>query len=114
MTQDALDARLSALLTEPEPAADPAFAERIVALAAHDLAVRRWRRRALARVGREAAGLAAVLAAFAALAGLGEAAGLGDLVPLGSPAMLGLAMLGLWGLVALRGDNGVSLETALR
>lgn len=103
MTDQDLDVRLAALLARPEPAADPVFAERIVALARHDLALRRARRRAVERVGLEALALSAIVAAFAMLARSGtEFAGFGDEIALSNPAMLGLAMLGLWGLVGLR------------
>ena len=63
------DARLSALLAYPAPPrTDPAFADRVVALAAHDLAARRARRRGFAQIAREALVLTAVLASFALLA----------------------------------------------
>lgn len=103
MTDSSLDARLAALFAEPMPAPDPGFTGRIVALAAHDLAVRRARRRAFQRIGIEALGLAAVIAAFALLArSAPDAAGFGDVMTLANPALLGLAMLTLWGLVGLR------------
>jgi len=104
MTDDEIDARLAALMAEPAPAPDPAFADHVVALARFDLARRRARRRALARVGREALALVAVLATFALLARLpsGPVAGAGDALPLASPAMLGVILLGLWALVVNR------------
>ena len=105
MTDQDLDRRLAALLAEPVPAPDAAFAERVVALAAHDLAVRRFRRRALGQVAREALALAAVLASFVLLARAAPgmpAIGPGDAVPLGSPAMIGMGLLALWGLAAAR------------
>ena len=104
MTDEEIDARLAALLAEPAPAPDPVFADRIVALARFDLASRRARRRSFARIGREAAALAAVLVTFALLARApaGAAAGIGDAVPLASPAMLGVTLLALWALVANR------------
>jgi hypothetical protein len=103
MTYNDLDARLAALLAEPMPAPDPGFTSRIVALAAHDLAVRRARRRAFQRIAGEAFALAAVITAFALLArSAPDAAGFGEAVALANPALLGLAMLSLWGLVGLR------------
>ncbi len=58
--QPDIDARIAALLADPQPARpDSAFADRIVALAAYDLSTRNSRRRALIQVGREALGLAA-------------------------------------------------------
>lgn len=91
MTDD-LDRRLAALFAEADPMPDPASADRIVALAAHDQAVRRARRRALLRIGKEALGLGAVLSSFVLLsryAPEGTAAGLGD-SRAGNAAMLGL------------------------
>lgn len=103
MTDLNLDARLTALLAQPDPAADEHFVDRVVALARHDFAVRRARKRAIERVGIELLALAAVIAAFALLANAApEAAGFGDVIGLASPAMLGLTMLILWGLVGGR------------
>lgn len=103
MSDIGLDARLTALLAEPPPPADSVFADRIVALAAHDLAMARARRRAIERVGIETLALIAIIAAFAVLARLSPgAAGLGDAVGLESPAALGLVLLALWGLVGHR------------
>lgn len=103
MTDHDIDARLSALFAKDPPIADPAFSERVVALAAYEQAERRARRRAYRRVASETTALAAVLATFALLARAAPvAANLGDSVPLASPAMLGIAMLGLWALVGLR------------
>ena len=104
MTDEEIHVRLAALLTEPAPAPDPAFADRIVALARFDLACHRARRRGFARIGREAVALTAVLATFALLAWMpsGAAAGIGDALPLASPAMLGVTLLALWALVANR------------
>jgi hypothetical protein len=100
------DARLAALLAEPAPAPDRAFAERVIARAACDLALRRARRRGLARVARETAALGAVLAAFALLARIPgpTLAGIGDSLPLASPAMLGITLLAMWALVGARED----------
>ena len=103
---DDIDRRLAALFAEAEPPADPLFADRLVALAAFQLAVRRHRQRAVWQVGREALALAAVLGSFVLLA-LRDPAGampadFGDALPLGSPAMLGVIVLALWGLTGLR------------
>jgi len=105
MNDSEVDLRLAALLADPSPPKrDPVFAERIVALAAYELTVRRSRRRAIAQTGREAIKLATILASFVALASAApdSAAGLGDAISIGSPAMLGLIMLLAWG-VAMRG-----------
>lgn len=101
MTDD-LDIRLASMFAAPDPAPDPRFAERVIALAAYDLKVRRARRAAATQVGREALALVAVLICFCLLTlqAPGQPAGSGDAVPLGSPAMIGLALLALWGLVA--------------
>ena len=51
----------------------------------------------------ETLALVAVVATFAILASAApEAAAFGDTLPLASPAMLGVAMLGLWALVGVR------------
>ena len=97
-----LDRRLAALFDAPPPPADQDFTARVVALAEHDLSFRRARRRALAQTMREGLALAAVLASFVLLARSTDGAGLSDAVPFGSPAMLGLALLLSWALVASR------------
>ena len=106
MTDPDIDLRLKALFAEPAPGRDPAFANRIVALAAYDLALRRARRRSLARLMGEAAGLSAILTAFVMLARLPAPAlaGLGETLPLASPAMLGIALLAMWSLISVRGE----------
>lgn len=102
MTDD-LDRRLGALFAEPAPAPDRAFAERIVALAAHDRAVRIARRRAVRRIGKEALALSAVLASFTVLARNAPGpAGMGDMIPLASQAMIGIVTLLLGGIAAAR------------
>jgi hypothetical protein len=104
MTDDDLDTRLAALLSEAAPPADARFANRIVSLAAYDLSLRRSRRRVFERVAQEAAALGAALSAFALLARLpaDALAGFGDAMPIASPAMLGVALLALWGIVSAR------------
>jgi hypothetical protein len=103
MNEDDVDARLKLLFAERPPAPDPAFGDRVILLAGHAQAERQARRRAAQRMASEALALIAVLAAFASLAlAAPVAADLGDTIPLASPAMLGLAMLGIWMLVATR------------
>lgn len=103
MTDHDIDAQLCKLFAEEPPAADAAFADRVVALAAYDQAARRTRRRALRRAASDSLALVAVVATFALLARAAPvAADLGDTIPLTSPAMLGVAMIGLWSLVGLR------------
>lgn len=104
MTED-LDRRLAALFDEAAPPPDDGFAARVVALAAHDQAVRVARRRALARVAKETAALTAIFASFAVLAGHAPdiaSAGFGDSIALGSQAMMGLLALVLGSLAAAR------------
>ena len=104
MTED-LDRRLAALFDQARPAPDRAFADRVVALAAHDQAVRVARRRGFARLVKEAAGLTAVFASFAFLARHAPdaaSAGLGDSISLGSQAMFGLIALMIGSLAAAR------------
>ena len=103
MTDLDLDARLSALLRdEQQTLKDDGFADRVVALAAYDLSNRKWRRNAVARIGRETLAFVAMLAAFAMLARTApDIAGAGDIIPLASPAMLGLVVLLMWGTTTL-------------
>lgn len=97
-----VDVRLSALFVEFDSPPDPDFAARVVALAAYDLKVSRARRAAVTQVGREALALVAVLVCFCLLTlqAPGQPVGPGDALPLGSPAMIGVALLALWALVA--------------
>ena len=102
MTDD-LDRRLAALFEAPLPKADADFTVRVMALATYDLSVRRARRRGLVQLTKEAFALAAVLASFVLLARHApDMAGSSDHLALGSPAMLGLALLALWGITAAR------------
>ena len=100
-----IDRRLKALFAEPPTQADRVFAERVIALAAYESKLEQARRRGRVRLAAEAAALTAVLATFALIASLPSPskAGFGDNVALTSPAMLGLALLALWALVATRG-----------
>ena len=103
MNDAELDARLAALLQEKSevPASD-GFADRVVALAAHDLSQRQWRRRTAMRIGRETLGLIAVLFVFGTLARMApNSVGSGDMLPVASPAMAGLVLLAMWSLVSI-------------
>lgn len=103
MNEDNVDARLKAMFAERPPIPDAAFSDRVIALAVYEQTERRARTRAMRRVMNETLAMFAVLATFALLARSGPgAADLGDTIPLASPAMLGLAMLGLWAVVSLR------------
>jgi hypothetical protein len=102
------DARLAALLADakmPEP--DPDFADRIIALAAHELRLRRARGRAVGQVGRETIGLLSVIALFVLLARIGPPAGMGDALPASSPAAFGVILLLLLGLVGMGGCSSM-------
>jgi len=98
MTDD--DIKLAALFAEDAPIADEGFTQRVVALAALEDRLAASRRASLMRTGIEGAGLASVLAVFAALARLGPPSAV---VPLASPAMVGLVLLGLWLVIGQRG-----------
>ena len=105
MNEHDVDARLEALFAESPATPDPAFSDRIMALAAYEQAVRRARRLALRRLASESLALGAVLVTFALLARVAPvAADLSDTIPLASPAMFGLMMLGLWAFVGFRLD----------
>ncbi len=109
MNDSEVDLGLAALLADPSsPTRDSVFAERIIALAAYELTVRRSWRSAVAQIGREAIGLATILASFVGLASAvpDSAAGLGDAISFGSPAMLGLIILVAW-VVATRGSTAL-------
>jgi hypothetical protein len=97
-----VDVRLSALFEELDSSPDPGFAARVIALAAYESRVRRARRAAVILIGREALALLAVLVCFCLLTlqAPGQPVGSGDALPLGSPAMIGVALLALWALVA--------------
>ena len=103
MNEHDVDARLKALFAETPPVADPAFSNRVIGLVAFEQARQKARRRAVRRVTSETLALIAVLATFTMLASTGPAiADVSDTIPLASPAMLGLAILGLWALVGFR------------
>jgi hypothetical protein len=103
MNDAELDARLTSLLRD-DSAARPSdgFADRIMALAAYDLSQRQWRRRTVARIGRETLGLVAVLVVFAVMARMAPNSGApADILPLASPAMVGVVMLAMWSVASL-------------
>lgn len=103
MNDDNANARLEVLFAEPPATPDPAFGDRIIAIAAYMQAEQHARRLALRRLGTEALALFVILLNFALLSRVGPTeADLGDALPLASPAMLGLTMLGVWALVGLR------------
>lgn len=105
MSDSPTDARLAALLNDVGKAeSDPEFSERVLALAAYDLRLRRARREAISQVGWEAVGLLSVIVLFVLLARIGPPAGMSDALSANSPAMLGVILLLLFGLIGGRGS----------
>ena len=99
MNEADLDRRLGELLRDPSPAADPQFVDRVLAAARIDRELRRARARAWRRVALDCGAAIAVAAAFYLLTQ--EQAPLADgMMSLQGPAMAGLVMLALWGLVS--------------
>ena len=104
-----LENRLRLLLADNvEPPADPDFACRVVALAAHELKIRQSRRRAIGQVVRESLALVTFLGSFALLARNGPRAGFGDAISIGSPAFFGIIILLIWALAMVRGPVALS------
>jgi hypothetical protein len=100
MNEAELDLCLCELLREPEPAADEAFVQRVVAAARLDEQLRRSRRRALRRALIECGAAIAVAATFYLLSQ--EQPPLPDgMLSLQGPATAGLMMLALWAIVSL-------------
>ena len=99
MNDTELERRLGALLREPEPDADEAFVQRVMAAARLDAQFRRTRRRALRRTLLECGVAIAVAATFYLMSQ--EQAPLPDgMISLQGPAMAGLVMLALWAIVS--------------
>lgn len=95
-----IDRRLGQLLSRPSPAAEPEFADRVMAAVAIDRALQRARRRAFRRAVLDCLGAVAVGASFFLLSRTEHAAVTG-MISLQGPAMAGLVMLALWAMVAL-------------
>jgi len=100
MNEHDIDARLGALLREPAPTADPAFAERVMLAVRVEQEFAAARRRALRRALVDCGAAAAMGLAFFLMSQIGSPDPAG-LIGLGDPAMAGLIMLLLWGAVAL-------------
>jgi Na+/proline symporter len=100
-----IDRRLGLLLADPTPAADPAFADRIVAAALIDRSFREARQRAWRGAVLDCAAAVAVGASFFLLSQT-EHDSIAGMISLQGPAMAGLIMLGLWAMVALPASAG--------
>jgi hypothetical protein len=100
MNEPDIDARLDALLREPAPAADPAFADRVMLAIRVEQEFAATRRRAWRRALIDCGAAAAVGMTFFMMSQIGTPDPTG-LIHLQGPAMGGLIMLLLWGVVAL-------------
>ena len=100
-----IDRRLGALLRGPEPKPDPAFADRVMLAASVEDAFAKARRRAWRRALVDC-GAAAVVGLTFFLLSQTQGPEPGGIVPLEGPAMAGLVMLLLWGVVALPVSGG--------
>lgn len=100
MNDEGIDRRLGALLRGPEPKPDPAFADRVLRAASIENAFAKARRRAWRRALVDCGAAAVVGLTFFLLSQTQEPEP-GGIIPLEGPAMAGLVMLLLWGLVAL-------------
>lgn len=105
MNMPDIDARLGALLREPAPAADPAFADRVMLAVRVEQEFAATRRRAWHRALIDCGAAAAVGMTFFLMSQIGTPDPTG-LIPLQGPAMGGLIMLFLWGVVALPTSAG--------
>ena len=111
MNQDDIDRRLGDLLRGPTPPPDDNFAERVLLAARVEDQLAASRRRAWRRAVTDCAAAVAVGSTFFLLSQVGTPDPTG-LIALEGPAMAGLVMLLLWGVVALPisgGRNGLRL-----
>lgn len=111
MSTNDVDSRLGALLRDADPAPDPAFAERVLLAVEFERQLSASRRRSWRRALIDCGAAAAVGATFFLLSQIGTPDPAGLISPQG-PAMAGLVMLLLWGVVALPmsdGRNGLRL-----
>ncbi len=104
-TDDPFDALLGNALAPPVRPADGMFVARVQAAIAEAERFRRWRRRALRKVGSEALILLGLAGAAFTLARIPVAQQLLDSVPLAAPALGGLLLLG-WLALALPRSGG--------
>jgi hypothetical protein len=95
MNESDIDARLSALLREPAPAADPAFANRVMLAIRVEQELATARRRAWRRALIDCGAASAVGVTFFLMSQIGTPDPTG-LIHLQGPAMGGLVMLLLW------------------
>src|SRR3954463_3566166 len=105
MNEPDIDARLGALLREPVPAADPAFAGRVMLAIRLEQKFAATRRRAWRRALIDCGAAAAVGMTFFLMSQIGTPDPTG-LIHLQGPAMGGLIMLLLWAVVALPTSAG--------
>ena len=105
MDEHDVDARLNALLREPEPAADPAFADRVMLAVRVEQQFAVARRRGWRRAIIDCSAAAAVGMTFFLMSQVGTPDPSG-VIPLEGPAMAGLVMLLVWGVVALPTSGG--------
>ena len=105
MNDQDIDRQLGLLLRDPDPAPDPAFADRVVAAAAIDRSFREARHRAWRRAVLDCTAAAAVGLAFFLLSQT-EHDSIAGTISLQGPAMAGMIMLGLWAMVALPASAG--------
>lgn len=105
MNEQDIDRRLGALLRQAEPEPDPIFVERALLSARIDREFRIARRRAWTRATIDCGAAVVVAVSFLLLSGMPGAGSGGFILP-GGPAMAGLVMLLLWGLVALPISSG--------
>jgi len=105
MNQADIDRRLGLLIRGPQPAADDAFADRVVSAVLVDRSFRQARKRAWHRATLDCAGAVTVGATFFFLSQT-EHASVAGTISLQGPAMAGLIMLVLWVLVALPASAG--------
>jgi len=110
MNEHDIDRRLGELLASPSPAPDPAFVDRVILAARVDRQLADARRRSLRRALVDCGAAIAVGATFYFMSQMAGAAADGVILP-GGPAMAGLVMLLLWGVVALpiSRDQGLGL-----
>ena len=100
MTDQEADDRLRELLSQPSPAADQAFVDRVLLATRVDQQLRAARSRNLRRALIECSAAVAVGASFFLMSQMGGSVSDGIILPVG-PAMAGMVMLLLWSAVAL-------------
>lgn len=105
MNEQDIDRRLGALLRQPDPPPDPAFAGRVLLAARMDQHLAQARRQAWRRALIDSSAVAAVGLSFFFLAQTEHPAA-DNMISLQGPAMAALVMLLLWSVVALPSSSG--------